>query len=184
MMGCSRLESSPVSARLDVEVLPDRCRFLLIVTNNLDSEVTIQFPTAQQYDFIIKSDDGRIVWQWSKGKIFAQVLTTLILSPNEEKVFVKEHSLPPGSYSAQGIVNDIYTEWVDFIVTEGRQIVLRGKITRILDKQYLLGEDGTAYLIENPIDGLEGKTIEVTSCRIEPIPGTVDKKIVIGEYHD
>lgn len=173
-----------MSCRLDVEVLPDHCRFTLTATNNSDNEVTLQFPTSQQYDFIVKSGDGRIVWQWSNGKMFAEVLTALVLTPSEEKVFIEEYSLPPGSYSAQGVLDDIYTEWVEFIISQVQQPVLKGRITKILDKLYLLGEDGTAYLIENPIEGLEGKTIEITSYQTEPIPGTVDKKIIIEEYHD
>lgn len=172
-----------MSCRLDVEVLPDRCRFSLVVTNNLDSEVILQFPTSQQYDFVVKS-----VWQWSKDKMFTQMLTSLVLAPNEEKVFTEEYTLPVGEYTAQGILTTIpekiYTEWVEFTVTKAIRPVLKGKVTKILDKFYLLGEDGTAYLIENPEKELEGKSIEVTSCHTEPIPGTIDKRIYIEEYHD
>lgn len=181
-LGCSRLESGPVSCRLDVEVLPDGCRFSLIVTNNLDSEVTLQFPTSQQYDFVVKSSDGSFFWKWSSTVSFAQALSELTFSPGEEKEFIVECVLPPGNYIVQGVFNGIYTNWVDFVVSQVQKPVIKGKVTKILDKFYLLGEDGTAYLIENPENELEGKTIEVTSYKTEPITGTIDKKIYIEEY--
>lgn len=187
--GCSAMETDKVSCKTDVEVLPDRCRFTLVVSNNLASEVILQFPTSQEYDFVVKTDDGEIVWQWSKGMMFAQMLTTLILAPNEEKIFTEEYSLPPGEYIAQGVLTTIpekiYSECVEFSVTEAQIPIIRGRITKILDKLYLLGEDGIAYLIVNPSEDLihlQDKTIEVTSYQAESIPGTVDKSIVIEEY--
>lgn len=188
---CSAMGFDRVSCNLRVEVLPDRSRFLLIAKNNLDTEVILQFPTSQKYDFIVKKADGKIIWQWSKGMMFSQMLTTLIFNPNEEKIFTEEYSLPPGEYTVQGILTTtpekIYSEWVEFTVTQTQMPKIRGRVTKILDKLYLLGEDGTAYLIENPQESLlwlEGKRIEVTTYHIEPIPGTVDKGIIIKEYRE
>lgn len=180
-----------ISCKLEVETLIDRCKFTLIVKNNLNSENVLQFPTSQQYDFIVKSSDGKIIWQWSKGMMFAQAFTSLILSSNEEKTFTEEYSLPIGEYSAQGILTStpdkIYADWVSFNIQALQMPALKGRITKILDKLYFLGRDGTAYLIENPseeIEGLQDKTIEVTSYQSEPIPGTIDKKITIEEYRE
>jgi hypothetical protein len=187
--GCAASQSN-VLCTLNVETLQGRSRFTLLVSNNLQSEVILQFSTSQQYDFIVKSRDGKIAWQWSRGMMFAQMLTSLTLAPNEEKIFTEECSLPQGEYIAQGILTTmpkkIYTEWIEFTVTQSQMPVLRGKITRILNNLYLLGEDGTAYLIVNPskeLVRLQGKTIEVTSYRTESIPGTVDKRIIIKKYN-
>lgn len=185
----SHLKGDNVSCRLEVETLEDSCRFTLIVKNNSNSEVTLQFPTSQQYDFVVENTEGKVVWEWGKGKMFAQVLTSLMLGPNEEKEFTEEYSFQKGEYRAQGILvtapNKIYTECVDFSVSEGQAPALKGRITKILDKLYFLGKDGTAYLIENPkeeFENLENKTIEVIKYKAEPIPETVDKKIIIEKY--
>lgn len=180
------MEKDSISCNLDVEVLQDSCRFSLIVSNNTDTEIILQFPTGQQYDFVVKSSDGQIVWQWSRGMAFIQMFTSLILNPHEEKRFTDEYSFPTGEYIAQGILTStpkkFFTDFVEFTVSQPQMPVLKGKITMILGKLYLLGEDGTVYLIINPsreLTRLQNKTIEVTSYQTEPIPGTVDKKIII-----
>lgn len=190
ILGCSRLESSPVSSKLEVEILPDRCRFTLIVSNESDTEVILHFPTSQQYDIIVKSKDGEIVWQWSKNKMFTQVITSLTLKEHDEKALAREeYILPIGEYEAQGILTNspdkIYTSKLLFSVQAIKASPLKGRVSKILDKFYLLGSDGTAYLIENPteeIKKMENKEIEVTSFETEPIQGTIDKKIKIERY--
>lgn len=190
-LGMGNINNESISCRLEVEVLQDSCRFSLIVSNNTDTEITLQFPTSQQYDFVVKSADGRVVWQWSRGMMFAQMFTSLILNPHEEKKFTEEYSLPSGEYIVQGILTSTpeknLTNLVKFTVSQAQVPELKGKITMILGKLYLLGEDGTVYLIMNPsreLTSIQNKTIEVTSYQTEPIPGTVDKKIIIKEYKE
>jgi len=48
----------------------------LKVTNKYKHTWTGFCPTTQLYDFYIEKD-GRLIWQWSRGKIFIPVITTV-----------------------------------------------------------------------------------------------------------
>jgi hypothetical protein len=68
-------------------------------------------PTAQTHDFAVVGSDGRELWRWSAGRMFAQMLGELVLAPGEVRSFRARWSpapLPaPGSYRARGwIVGD------------------------------------------------------------------------------
>jgi hypothetical protein len=54
----------------------------LEVTNKADRTVTLTFPTAQRYDFIIKKGK-QTIWQWSAGRMFAQVVGRYELAPGD-----------------------------------------------------------------------------------------------------
>lgn len=66
------------------------------------------FPNAQRFDIRI-TRNGEKVWQWSDGRLFAQVMTTLILPPGDSRVFKAEwkqvdengRPVPPGEYQAE-----------------------------------------------------------------------------------
>jgi hypothetical protein len=83
---------------------------LMTLTWTNDSPVAqeVTFPSAQRYDVIVERD-GQAVWQWSAGKFFAQVLTTLVIQPGDSRVFKVEWSLnslpadllPPGEYAVR-----------------------------------------------------------------------------------
>lgn len=69
--------------RLGEEVL-----ITLIKTNITRSPITLRYSTAQRFDFIIRrSQTGREVWRWSRGRSFAQVTSQVILRPGESQVF-------------------------------------------------------------------------------------------------
>jgi hypothetical protein len=52
------------------------------VTNTSDNAITLTFPSAQRYDFIVKKGK-QPVWQWSGGRMFAQVIGRYELPPGE-----------------------------------------------------------------------------------------------------
>ena len=176
---------------LDIEVMPDFCKFLLSIHNDGDSEIILQFTSSKQYDVEVKSLDGNNTWKWSSDKMFAQSLTEITLMPGEDKVFLIKNSFPKGEYYARGIIpligEEIKTDWMPFSVSSEVKPILSGKITKILDNVYLLGDDGTSYHIEEKKEELEqlsGEKIEVIDYEVYPIPGDIDKTIVIKEYRN
>ena len=61
---------------------PGSEKITLEVTNKADRTVTLTFPTAQRYDFIIKKGK-QTIWQWSAGRMFAQVVGRYELAPGD-----------------------------------------------------------------------------------------------------
>lgn len=183
-------EIAVVKIKLDVEVIENSVRFLLEISNDTDTRAVLQFPTSQQYDFIVKTEDDKMVWQWSNNRMFTQTLTEISLDPGEIRQFTEEHSFQSGKYKAQGLLpaapENICTEWKEYEVIQIQGVPpINGKITKILDKIYILGEDGNVYLVVNPADDiikLQNKNIEATSYRVNPIEGTTDMQIEIIEY--
>jgi hypothetical protein len=78
-------EAAPAElvASLRVEVEPAVARLVLHVTNASAHPVTLHFPTAQVYDFEIRTPKGEMLWRWSAGRAFAQVETVRTLAPGE-----------------------------------------------------------------------------------------------------
>jgi len=57
-----------------------------VVENRTKEEITLRFPSSQRYDvWVVK--DGTEVWRWSRGRVFAQAITSLVLRPGDKKVF-------------------------------------------------------------------------------------------------
>lgn len=194
--------SSPVECNIFVKPEKGKCTLILKVSNITDEEICLEFSSGQQYDYIVKNMQGEEIWQWSEGQvfIFMQMLQQLFISPGCEHTFPQTwqyidktgNPIKPGTYMVSGILttapNPIITEWVEIEIPASyipEKLPIRGKITKILDKLYLLGEDGTAYHIESPTEELyqlRNETVEVTSYEVQSIPGTVDKKIIIEDY--
>lgn len=78
-------------------------------SSNTPQEVT--FTSAQRFDVSVERA-GHVVWQWSRGKYFAQVLTSLVIAPGDARVFKVEwkqkgedgHPLLPGFYDLRAWV--------------------------------------------------------------------------------
>lgn len=85
-----------------------RVRFVVTLTNTGTSEVSIELPTSQASDVAVLQND-RVIWRWSAGRAFLQVLTRLRLEPGETRTFpvewdqrdVQERAVPSGMYAAQ-----------------------------------------------------------------------------------
>lgn len=59
-------------------------RFILTMTNVGSQPTTVEFPTSQPYDVLVFRE-GELVWQWSEGMVFLQVLTRVPLGPGESR---------------------------------------------------------------------------------------------------
>ena len=60
----------------------------LIKTNVTRTPITLHYPTTQRFDFIVRRGiSGPIVWRWSEGRVFAPVLETVVIPPEQSQVF-------------------------------------------------------------------------------------------------
>lgn len=50
-------------------------RLNLKFSNNSQNSLELTFPSAKTHDFTVADKDGRLVWQWSAERAFAQMLT-------------------------------------------------------------------------------------------------------------
>jgi hypothetical protein len=89
----------------------------LVVTlrNRGDTPRTLTLPTSQTHDCIVQAggEKGKEeAWRWSRGRVFAQVITELTLAPGESRRFpvtwdqrgADGSLLPPGKYRVVGVV--------------------------------------------------------------------------------
>ena len=84
---------------------------MLTVTNKDSSLRRFSFSSTQQYDFIVMAEEEEI-WRWSRDKVFASVLTELILSPSESVKYQEKwpqednqgNSVSPSDYQIIGML--------------------------------------------------------------------------------
>ncbi|MFQ5911820.1 MAG: BsuPI-related putative proteinase inhibitor [Nitrospinota bacterium] len=79
----------------------------LTVRHDGKGPLVLTFSTAQRYDFQVEKEGGEVLWRWSEGKMFAQVLGQVVLDPNRPEIryrAVFQSHLPPGRYRARGIL--------------------------------------------------------------------------------
>lgn len=63
-------------------------RITLVKTNVADVPIALRYPTAQRFDFYVRrSTAGRVLWQWSGDRVFAQVVERITLQPEQSQVF-------------------------------------------------------------------------------------------------
>jgi hypothetical protein len=68
-------------------IVTDVVALTFTVRNDGTIPTTIEFPSGQQYDVVVtRPGTGEIVWQWSAGRMFAQMLGTRSLAPGEQLV--------------------------------------------------------------------------------------------------
>jgi hypothetical protein len=56
----------------------------LLVRNDAQEPIKLLFPSAQTYDFRLLDSEGKVWWQWSRGRVFAQVVVERVLQPGEQ----------------------------------------------------------------------------------------------------
>lgn len=69
--------------------------------------LTLNFSTSQRYDFQIENEAGEVLWRWSDGRMFAQVVGQFDLSPELPGVRYRalfQGRLPPGRYTVRGFL--------------------------------------------------------------------------------
>ncbi len=67
----------------------EEVKMIFTVTNNSDTYKELTFNTAQIYNYIVYKD-GKQVYSWAAGRMFAQVVTKLRFSPSETKGFLEK----------------------------------------------------------------------------------------------
>jgi hypothetical protein len=94
-------------------VFGEQIRFDLEARNQSAQAVTLTFPDAQIYDFVVFDSNSSLVrWRWSENMTFPQGMTQLRFEPNSTKaysvlwngVLSDGTQLPVGNYRAQGML--------------------------------------------------------------------------------
>lgn len=106
-------DSLEVSLALDSGsyAIDEIIKMRLVVVNKTDHQLTLAFPTAQRFDFVVRRG-GKVIWQWSADMMFAQVLGRETIAPGDSLAFTAEWNQRPGdgtnpglgAYTLQGIV--------------------------------------------------------------------------------
>jgi hypothetical protein len=78
-------------------------RISMTLFNESDLPREYRFRSAQRFDVQAEAG-GQVVWRWSDGMYFAQVLTTLIIQPHDSRVFAAEWNqhVRAGGHAAPG----------------------------------------------------------------------------------
>jgi hypothetical protein len=98
--------SSTLQSGLRTTVVERDVTLELMVKNISPAPVQIDFDSAQQYDFIVRSfASGAVVWQWSANKSFGQSLGSRTLAPGETVVFSEPwNAAAAGNYLIQALL--------------------------------------------------------------------------------
>ena len=77
-----------------------------MLENEGSEPVTLEFTTAQRYDFEIRNAEDEVVWRWSDEMGFAQMLGSEIVEPGGRLRYEEEFSmaLDAGTYRVIGYV--------------------------------------------------------------------------------
>jgi|GEM_PF-2195802 len=104
-------------AGLQVRLLTDKASYTgsdtvklqLVITNIGSTPLTFNSNNSQRFEFVVQAGD-REIWRWSKGRLFAQMLTSWKLAPGNTITYSavweqKDNtgkSAPPGTYTIVG----------------------------------------------------------------------------------
>ncbi len=89
-------------------VVSDTIMLTLLVRNDTDEPLDVTFPTSQPFEIKLFDSSGKLVWQWSHGRAFLQVISRRTLKPGEKWLFKAEiplasiKGLLPGYYRIVG----------------------------------------------------------------------------------
>jgi hypothetical protein len=86
----------------------------LTARNTTGRMLRLTFPTAQRFDFIVRQGK-QVIWQWSNGKMFAQVIGRLSVGPGDSVSYeyrwdqkLSDGSNPDlGPYTIQGVLTTL-----------------------------------------------------------------------------
>jgi len=91
--------------RLELDVaLKGRALVMRMTLENVaPGPIPLAFSTSKTWDAEVRDEEGRVLWRWSAGKLFLQVVRYLELSPGEAITFRAEWEAPkPGRYTVVG----------------------------------------------------------------------------------
>ncbi|HLJ56838.1 MAG TPA: BsuPI-related putative proteinase inhibitor [Chthonomonadaceae bacterium] len=115
--------SLTVSLRTDKKTYStkDPIKFTLTAKNDTKSAIKVIFPSGMRYDFEIHKGaqaSGEKLWQWARGRMFAQLVTQTTVEPGKQLVYSEtftpgekgpvgkpEPTLAAGSYTALAVLH-------------------------------------------------------------------------------
>lgn len=143
-------KAEKVSFFIDANATPEKIVFEIVLRNESDTLLNIEFPTTQLYDLVLKNKEGQEVFQLSEEKAFAQVLTEIKLEPGEvvrwEDVW-ESHGLPEGEYQVFAELNAKRINHHEATVLTDRKRIQVPSESQVFRKVKVSGEKGS-YLVE------------------------------------
>ena len=120
VLACNRPDAAPPAASnaaadstLVATLTTDRAAYApgntvtlrLVLRNVSTAPVTLDFSSAQRYDFAIE-DTRAPMWRWSASQMFAQVLGEETLAPGDSLIYAEQFKgeVPAGLYRAVGTI--------------------------------------------------------------------------------
>ena len=80
----------------------------IILENTSEEEQKLNFNTGQRFDIIVLGSKEEVLYRWSQDKMFTQALGSVVLAPEEEKVYDAKIVLPTdiatGDYQIKGLI--------------------------------------------------------------------------------
>ncbi len=103
------------SQGVSVSITSDKARYIpgesitvsVRVVNEGSEPVRLNFSTSQRFEILVQDRQGRVVWRWSHGKYFAQVLGKEVLKPSGGELLYRvtmEGRSFPGIYQLKAII--------------------------------------------------------------------------------
>ena len=93
---------APLKSAFIVRAEARAIHFSLDLTNPSKKNFELEFPSGQEYDFVVLDSTGREVYRWGKERMFTQSLQNRLLGGGETMRFQEraDQALPNGSYVA------------------------------------------------------------------------------------
>jgi len=176
---------------------------LKITAQNISkNKIALVFPSANTNDFLIKDQGDKLVWQWTKDRLFKEKPHQVQIDPGKSVVYTANwdfsdldgKDVVAGKYRVTGILSvrptKIPTETKTIeIVDEDLKIaggyIITGRISVTGDRVVVNSDDGGTYVLANEINifkKLGGKYIRVYAPAIESIPSSKEKKMTVDNY--
>lgn len=96
-------ETNDMTSILHVMKVGDKMRFELSLTNETSERVVLLFPSGQQFEIVVRDQNGDEVYRYSEGKMFTMAIVTKEMAPGETLVWEDEwEEAVPGSYLVTG----------------------------------------------------------------------------------
>lgn len=113
--GADAQSPCPASPKLDLSLrISDRSfapeepiEVILEVTNRTRETIRLTFSTSQRFDLTLQDSSGQVIWRWSEGRFFLQMIGEELLTPDIVALrFVATIAAPPkrGRYILRGLL--------------------------------------------------------------------------------
>ncbi len=92
----------------------DSVKMTFTITNKSKEAVRLPFSSGQAYDFVLREgskSDGKSVWQWSRGRMFTMMVSSVPLAPGKSLTYTATYGEANGAgdKSAKSLAAGRYT---------------------------------------------------------------------------